>query len=170
MGPNKRVLHKYDDRKQRWLRTLVGLVMLFIVAVIAFRFVAGISIVKGDSMLPTLQDGEWTAYVRLVPEYERGDIVNVRMPSGEYYVKRIIAVGGDVVDVKDGKLCVNGQVLDEPYTKGETKIPDKGIKVPYTVEPGKVFVVGDNREVSVDSRTFGAVLIKEVQGKLLFIQ
>lgn len=170
MGQKKRVLHKYDDRKQRWLRTFVGLVILFIVALVVFRFVAGISVVKGNSMLPTLKDGELTAYVRIVPEYKRGDIVSVRMPSGEYYVKRILAVGGDVVDVKDGKVYVNGEELDEPYAQGLTEIPDEGIKVPYTVEAGKVFVAGDNREDSVDSRTFGAVLKKEVQGKLLFVQ
>lgn len=170
MKQNKRVLKKYDDRKQRWLRTCVGLAILFIVVLAAFHFVAGISFVKGESMEPTLQDGQLTAYVRIVPEYKRGDIVSVRMPSGEYYVKRIIAVGGDIVDVRDGRVYVNDKELDEPYVQGRTAIPEKGIRLPYTVEPGKVFVAGDNRENSVDSRTFGAVLKKEVQGKLLFIQ
>ena len=170
MRQKKRVLRKYDDRKQRWLRTFVGLAILFIAMLAVFRFVAGVSVVKGDSMLPTLKDGELTAYVRIVPEYRRGDIVSVRMPSGEYYVKRIIAVGGDTVDVRDGRLYVNGKELDEPYAQGETQLPENGIEVPYTVEAGKVFVVGDNREVSVDSRTFGAVLTKEVQGRLLFVQ
>ena len=168
MRQNKRVLKKYDDRKQRWLRTCVGLAILFIVMLVVFRFVAGISVVKGESMLPTLQDGQLTAYVRIVPEYRRGDIVSVRMPSGEYYVKRVIAVGGDTVEVRDGQFYVNGEALDEPYAMGQTTLPDDGITSPYTVEPGKIFVAGDNRENSVDSRTFGAVLRKEVQGKLVF--
>ena len=166
----KRLLHKYDGRKQHWLRTAVGLVILFIIALVVFRFVAGISFVKGDSMLPTLENGEMKAYIRIVPEYKRGDIVSVRMPSGEYYVKRIMAVGGDVVDIRDGKLYVNDEELDESYVQGITEVPENGITLPYTVEEGKVFVLGDNRENSVDSRTFGAVLIKEVQGKLLFVQ
>lgn len=170
MRQNKRVLKKYDDRKQRWLRTCVGLAILFVAMLAVFRFVAGISFVKGESMEPTLHDGELTAYVRIVPEYKRGDIVSVRMPSGEYYVKRVIAVGGDTVEVKDGQFYVNGEALDEPYVKGQTTLPENGITSPYTVEAGKVFVAGDNRENSVDSRTFGAVLKKEVQGKLLFIQ
>ena len=121
-------------------------------------------------MLPTLQNGELTAYFRLVSDYDRGDIVSVRMPSGEYYVKRVIAVAGDVVDIKDGKLFINGEELDETYVQGITEVPIDGIEVPYTVEEDKVFVLGDNRENSVDSRTFGAVLTKEVQGKLLFVQ
>ena len=170
MGNKKRILHKYDGKKQRWLRIFVGLVILFVAVLIIFRFVAGISFVNGDSMMPTLKNGEMTAYIRIVPEYERGDIVSVRMPSGEYYVKRVIAVGGDVVDIKDGKIYLNGEELDESYVQGTTEIPEGGITVPYTVEEGKVFVLGDNRENSVDSRTFGAVLIKEVQGKLLFVQ
>ena len=170
MRQRKRLLHKYDGKKQHWLRTCVGLVILFIVALIVFRFVAGISFVNGDSMLPTLKNGEMTAYIRIVPEYKKGDIVSVRMPSGEYYVKRVIAVEGDVVDIKDGKVFINGEELEESYVQGITEVPEKGISVPYTVEAGKVFVMGDNRENSVDSRTFGAVLIKEVQGKLLFVQ
>ncbi len=168
MRQNKRVLKKYDDRKQRWLRTCVGLAILFVVALAVFRFVAGVSFVKGESMEPTLQDGQLTAYIRIVPEYKRGDIVSVRMPSGEYYVKRVIAVGGDIVEVKNGQFYINGEALDEPYAQGQTKLPENGITSPYTVEAGKVFVAGDNRENSVDSRTFGAVLKKEVQGKLVF--
>ncbi len=170
MKQKKRLLHKYDGKKQRWLRLFVGLVILFVAALIVFRFVVGISFVNGDSMLPTLKNGELIAYTRIVPEYERGDIVSVRMPSGEYYVKRVIAVGGDEVNVEDGKILVNGEELDESYVQGTTEVPVDGITVPYTVEEGKVFVLGDNRENSVDSRTFGAVLIKEVQGKLLFVQ
>ena len=81
-----------------------------------------------------------------------------------------IAVAGDVVDIKDGKLFINGEELDEPYVQGITEVPIDGIEVPYTVEEDKVFVLGDNRENSVDSRTFGAVLTQEVQGKLLFVQ
>ena len=170
MRNKKRLLQKYDGKKQRWFRIFIGLIILFIAVVIIFRFVAGISFVKGDSMQPTLKNGELTAYIRIVPEYERGDIVSVRMPSGEYYVKRVIAVGGDVVDIKDGKLYINGEELDEPYVQGITEIPSGGITVPYTVDEGKVFVLGDNRENSVDSRTFGAVLTGEVQGRLLFVK
>ena len=170
MSNRNHLIRKYDERKLRWQRIFVALVILFVIALLIFRFVAGISIVNGDSMLPTLQNGELTAYFRLVSDYDRGDIVSVRMPSGEYYVKRVIAVAGDVVDIKDGKLFINGEELDEPYVQGITEVPIDGIEVPYTVEEDKVFVLGDNRENSVDSRTFGAVLTKEVQGKLLFVQ
>ena len=165
----KKKQRKYDGRKQRWLRTCVGLAIFFVLVVIVFRFVVGISFVKGDSMEPTLHNGQMVAYVRIVPEYRQGDIISVRMPSGEYYVKRVVAVAGDTVDIIDGVLYVNGKLVSEPFTQGATDLPESGITCPYQVGDGKVFVLGDNREGSVDSRTFGAVLIKEVQGKLFWM-
>ena len=90
----------------------------------------------------------------------------MRMPSGEYYVKRVIAVGGDTVDIRKGKLYVNDEEMDEPYVNGETERKVGGVEFPYTVEDGKVFVMGDNREESMDSRDFGAVIRKQIKGKV----
>jgi signal peptidase I len=161
-------MRKYDVRKGRWLRTGVALTIFFIVVVLIFRLLVGISFVKGASMSPTLEDNQLVAYVRIVPAYKRGDVISVRMPSGQYYVKRVIAVAGDTVDIQDGQLYVNGELVEEDYIQGQTTIPDGGITCPYEVEEGKLFVMGDNREDSVDSRTFGAVLVKEAQGRLIW--
>lgn len=93
-----------------------------------------------------------------------------RLPENlkrRYYVKRIIGMPGDTVDIKDGQVLVNGEVLDEPYYDGVTSIMDYAISYPVTVEEGTVFVMGDNRPNSKDSRSsdLGLVPIKAIEGK-----
>ncbi|MBO5060328.1 MAG: signal peptidase I [Clostridia bacterium] len=84
-----------------------------------------------------------------------------------YYVKRIIGMPGDTVDIKDGQVWVNGEVLNEPYYDGITGITDYSVSYPVTVEEGHVFVMGDNRPNSKDSRSsdLGLVPINAIEGK-----
>lgn len=164
----RRFLGKYDGKKEGWFRQFKELIIIFILIVLAFHFVIGASFVKGTSMNPTLQDKKLVFYLRIVPEYKRGDIISVRMPSGEYYVKRVVAVAGDEVDIHDGKFYLNGVEQDEPYTMGVTETQGTTVTYPYVVEVGRVFVMGDNRENSMDSRTFGTVIRSQIKGKLLF--
>lgn len=164
----KRFMGKYDSKKHDWFKLTVELVVVVVVAFLLFRFVIGFSTVRGVSMLPTFEDGDIAVYTRIVPEFERGDILSVRMPSGEYYVKRVIAVEGDTVDIENGKVLLNGEVLDEEYVKCVTEPdPEAEIMYPYKVERGKVFVMGDNRPESMDSRAFGAVVRDQIKGKIL---
>ncbi|MDF2945316.1 MAG: lepB [Herbinix sp.] len=81
-------------------------------------------------------------------------------------VKRVIGVAGDEVDIIDGYVYVNGEKLEEPYVKGETLLDD--FKLPVTVEEDKLFVLGDHRTVSVDSRDFGLIDLNQVEGKAVF--
>jgi len=118
-------------------------------------------------MYPTLEDGEVVMYVRVVNEYQPGDIVSLRVPSGDFYVKRVIAVGGDVVDLKDGTVYVNNEPLDEEWANGETMKETGVVIYPYYVREGNVFVLGDNRKVSMDSRAFGEVNIRQIKGKIV---
>lgn len=165
-----RILRKYDGKKQEWLRTGVQFAVLLVIVFILFRWVVGFSMVDGVSMSPTLEDRDIVFYTRIVPKLTPGDVVSVKMPSGEYYVKRVVAVAGDTVDLHDGSLFVNGQEVVTEQAVGKTYPEDGNVQYPYQVEDGKVFVLGDNREASVDSRTFGAVVMKQVKGKLLFIK
>lgn len=84
-----------------------------------------------------------------------------------FYVKRIIALPGQTVDIQNGKVLVDGEILDEPYIKVETTITDPTVKYPVTVEEGKVFVMGDNRVNSADSRSsqLGQVPFDALLGK-----
>lgn len=163
----KRILGRYDGRKRSWFRQFKEFLVILLAVVLLFQLVVGVFYVKGDSMYPTLHNGELALYVRIVPCYERGDIAAVRLPSGEKYVKRIVAVEGDVVDFADGRLLINGETQEEPYAYGFTAPVGTTIRYPYTVAPGHYFVLGDNRENSMDSRVFGAVLKSELKGKLI---
>ncbi|NLJ95603.1 MAG: signal peptidase I [Clostridiales bacterium] len=83
--------------------------------------------------------------------------------SRDRLVKRVIATPGDEIDIRDGKVYVNGEQLNEPYVKGIT--PEGIIKLPLIVEENQLFVMGDNREHSRDSRHFGCIDVSHVEGK-----
>jgi len=163
---NSRILEKYNGSKLGWLHDSIFFIIAVIVLFCIFRFCIGIAVVGGDSMSPTLMDGDVVLYSRMISEYKPGDVVSVRVPSGEYYVKRVIATGGDVVDLEDGMVTVNGTPVEE-WGYGETMKETGAVIYPYTVRPGNVFVLGDNRTVSLDSRTFGEVNRRQIRGKII---
>ena len=163
----RRFLEKYNGRKLEWLHDSLAFIVMAVCGIILFRFIIGFSIVGGDSMEPNLSDGEFVLYNRLVSEYKTGDTVSLRMASGEYYVKRVIAEGGEEVDIKDGMVYVNKKKLNEPWAEGETFEETGAVIYPYKVRNGNVFVLGDNRNVSVDSRAFGEVSKRQIKGRIL---
>lgn len=170
MGKRKRrVLGKYDGLKYGWLKGIKKFFLLLLLALLILHITVGLSVVKGDSMEPTLKNGELVLYTKLHNQYERGDVVSVRIPSGDYYVKRIIAMEGDEVDLRDGKVYVNGKLQEEPYALGKTQAGGEmqTQSYPLTLEKNQIFVMGDNRETSVDSRNFGPVGQRQIKGKLL---
>lgn len=158
---------RYDSRKWRGLRLVKVLAILAAALFILFQFVLGFSRVDGPSMLATLQDGDYVLYSRIFSQVNRGDIISLSLPSGEYYVKRVAAVAGDTVDIRDGKVYINGQPEDAPYALGNTLLESETLSYPYQVQPGHVFVLGDNRPESVDSRYFGEVSEKHITGVML---
>lgn len=162
----KRFLGKYDHKKQKWLHDAIEIFLIFFVVFVVFKVIIGVSFVKGTSMFPTLHNNEVVLYTRIGSHYQRGDIISVKMPSGDYYVKRVVAVGGDEVDIRDGKLYVNGEEVKEDYAAGKTEQKAGNVTYPYVVEDEKYFVMGDNREHSMDSRAFGAVVKSQIKGKL----
>ena len=164
---NRRFLEKYDRFKLGWLRDSLSFILMIAVVFVLFRFVIGLSIVGGDSMDPTLRDGNIVVYLRTVRNYKTGDIVSVRVPSGEFYIKRVSAVGGSTVDIHDGKLYVDGEENDDPHAHGSTEEETGAVIYPYYVREGNLFVLGDNREVSKDSRMFGEVNKRQIKGKII---
>ena len=163
---DKKIARRYNVHKLEWLRFVKLFLVLVVVFFLLFRFVIGFSIVSGDSMLNTLSDGEIVFYTRINPSVEAGDIVSVAYPSGKYFVKRVVAVAGDVVDIKDGTLYVNGVPEEGDYFLGATKPELGSFTYPYTVGEDCVFVLGDNREVSEDSRRYGAFNLRQIGGVL----
>jgi signal peptidase I len=133
--------------------------------------------VEGTSMLPYLHDGERIFVNKLIyyddygwaPKVYRGDIVVFWFPEdpSKSYIKRVIGLPGDTVEVHDGHVNVNGRDLDETYLDPHLNMSHAG-KPPTYVKPGYYFVMGDNRDNSSDSRIWGLVPKKYVYGKALF--
>lgn len=137
-----------------WVRALVSSVLA---VVLIFTFVVRLIGVDGHSMVPTLQNGDRLAVAVgvLAGKYRAGDIVVLRKQSflDEPIVKRVIAVEGQTVDIDfaTGSVEVDGKVLNEPYIN-ELTFRSDGTEFPLTVPEGSVFVMGDNRNHSNDSR------------------
>ena len=163
----KRFLSKYDGKKYGWFLMCRDFVLMLAGVSLLFSLLVGVSRVDGTSMDPTLRDGQVVFFTRVNLRYRRGDVVYARMPSGKNYVKRVIALENDVVDLRDGRLYVNGLPEDNLHARGTT-LPQTGIvEYPYTVGEDMVFLLGDNREGSVDSRSFGALPLSSIRGKLI---
>lgn len=145
-----------------------AVLVVFLIFALMFRAVG----VDGDSMNPTLHDEDWVAVAGAVTEFERGDIVIINQPWARNVpiIKRVIAVGGDTINIDFDKreVYVNGMKLDEPYILEPTWL-EYDIEFPLTVDEGKLFVMGDNRNDSIDSRSSQIGLIDEryVLGKAL---
>lgn len=163
----KQFSDRYDSRKWKGLRIAKVLAVIAVVLFLLFHVVLGFSRVDGVSMCNTLKDGDYVLYTRIFSSVQKGDIVSLSLPSGEYYVKRVVATAGDTVDIREGKLYINGAEETAPYVLGDTLSESETLSYPYHVEEGHVFVLGDNRPESVDSRYFGAVSEKHLTGLML---
>lgn len=139
-----------------------------VVLLVLFYFCWPVRIL-GSSMEPTYSDGDILCFSRITSmtgNYDRGDVVVF-----DYYaeghkqtvLKRIIAMGGDTIQILPEGVFLNGELLEEPYTMGTTT----GI-ADMTVPEGTVFVMGDHRDTSFDSRNMGVISMEDLKGKVIF--
>jgi signal peptidase I len=166
----KRTLHLVREV----LETIVPAVLI---ALLINLFLAQATRVYGQSMEPNLHTDqrlvvEKLSYNRQIRQLlglsgpKRGDVVVIRLESqgDELLIKRVIGLPGDVVEIHDGWVFVNGQPLNEPYVVGATS----GFYAPTTIPPLHIFVLGDNRSFSNDSRSFGTIPLADVVGRAWF--
>jgi signal peptidase I len=144
---------------------VVATVAVLGVLVAVRLFVAEPMRVPSVSMQPTLRPGDHVVLARTTTA-GRGDLVVFASPSsGELLVKRVVATGGDEVGIEDGELVVNGRQVSEPYV--DHRLLDGVYFGPVTVPAGSIFVLGDNRTASTDSREFGPVPAGAALGRVV---
>ncbi|MGM9526545.1 MAG: signal peptidase I [Peptococcaceae bacterium] len=160
---------RYQSRYGRVLRsTVFSLVVVAAVAVLVAVLFLPVLQIYGHSMTPTLEDGDIVVSIK-GSDFEPGDVIAFYY-NNKILVKRVIAGPGDWVDIdKDGNVTVNGQALEEPYLQ-EKALGDCNIELPYQVPDSRLFVMGDHRSVSVDSRNtaVGCVAQEQIVGRLVF--
>ena len=143
------------------LKDLVPYIVILIVVVLIRTFIVTPIIVDGDSMSPTLTDGEMMLLNKL-GSIEKNDIVVINNEEG-YIIKRVIALPGESIECRDGVIYIN----DEKYDDNFASKTDDFVK--QFLNDDEYFVMGDNRLVSMDSRIFGAVTKEEILGTTNFV-
>ena len=160
-------------RRGGLVRLLVSAGATVACTVVLFGLLFGIAIVYGNSMNPAFRHNDLVLYSRLGHRggYNAGDVIILRAQAEglRRYVKRVVAVPGDQVDiVYPGVLVLNGEPISEPYAVGDT-MRMEGIEYPLQLGAGEYFVMGDNRENSSDSRSFGAITVGHIDGRVLAV-
>ena len=167
-----------ENTKRTPAKTIVEFVSVIATSIVAimviFTFAFRIVGVSGPSMMNTLMNGDWLLVSAFITEPERGDIVIITQPNAynEPIVKRVIAVGGDTIDIDfdTATVSINGKEINEPYLGSPTTDDEGAWQYPLTLKEGQVFVMGDNRQHSSDSRSPDIGLIDEnyILGQVLF--
>ncbi|WP_368042860.1 signal peptidase I [uncultured Ruminococcus sp.] len=159
---------KYRREYRKLLRnTISSLIVVAAIAVLVSMLFLPVLRVTGTSMTPTLQNDELVV-CRKRGTFQSGDIIAFYF-NNKILLKRVIGVAGDIIDIDDsGTVYVNGEALEEPYLN-EKALGECDIELPYQVPDERVFVMGDHRSTSVDSRStaVGCVAEEAVVGKVI---
>ncbi|ARK31020.1 signal peptidase I [Halalkalibacter krulwichiae] len=160
-----------EGKKESW-EWLKAVVIALVLAFVIRQFLFAPVIVDGESMMPTLEHNDRMIVNKISYVFgnpERFDIIVFHAPAGKDYIKRVIGLPGDVIEYRDDVLYVNGEAIEEPFLD-ELKLAYSGDRLTrdfqaVTVPENELFVLGDNRGRSKDSRDIGTIHIDEVIGK-----
>jgi signal peptidase I len=157
-------------KRSHLAREIIETVLLTLLIFFVIRFVIQSYHVEGVSMVPSLQDNEYVLVnkaIYLLHPPERGDVIVFHNPTNTSvdFIKRVIGVPGDTVQVDANHISINGVQLDEPYISS----PATQVTNTWKISPGKYFVLGDNRPVSDDSRYWGCVPQSYIVGKAVAV-
>lgn len=166
---NELIRVRYGERYRKLLKnTIYALLVVAAVSVLVATLFLPVLEIYGNSMAPTLNSSDIVVSIKS-SDLEQGDICCLYY-NNHILVKRVIGVAGDEINMDEqGNVYVNGQLLDEPYLK-EKALGECDIEFPFTVPEQTVFVLGDNRSTSVDSRNslIGCISLDEIVGKIVF--
>jgi signal peptidase I len=168
LAPGPRQPNKLAELLSRW--AVVPLIASLVVVFFVFYVFFSSAVVVGDSMQPTLQSGDFLLVTRGAPTLRRGDVIVTMVNEGGTpieLVKRVIGLPGDTVEIRNDVAYVNG--LAEPG-RGQFTVAAYAVsRPPLVVAPGFVYVLGDNRAVSEDSRDLGAVPESGIKGRAVIV-
>jgi signal peptidase I len=170
LAPEEVIRERRDriGQKESVWHFVVKLVVVLAALYLVFHFVYGLDRVTGNDMYPRILDGDLLLFYRLPDKIEIGDIVVFHV-DGIRRSGRVVAQGGDVVDIGDGgKLLINGNIQEEEVFY-PTEARGTDLQYPYKVPQHSVFILCDYRTEATDSRTFGAVSDSNLEGKLISI-
>jgi len=145
-------------------REIVETLLLTVVIFVLVNTITGRYRIDGSSMEPNLHDGEYVIVNRVIyrlQQPQRGDVIVFQREGTREFIKRVIGLPGDTVAVQGGHVLVNGVALDEPYIAQ----PNAYAMEPRRIGPNEYFVLGDNRNNSSDSHSWGTVPLKTIDGK-----
>ena len=146
----------------------IKVAVIILVFGLTFTFAYGIHRSPDADMEPAIRAGDFVLFYRFDKEYDIEDLVLVDC-NYDMGVRRVVAQEGDVVDISEDGLLINGSLQQEPHIYQETHRYERGISFPVTVGPGQVFVLGDARQNATDSRVFGLVNIKDTYGTVISV-
>ncbi|NLW70048.1 MAG: signal peptidase I [Eubacteriaceae bacterium] len=155
-------------KKNEFLEWVKSLAIAVFVALMVRAFLFEFVVVKQTSMYPTLEPEQKLGLFKcayLFSEPKHDDVVVIKIDNEKDYVKRVIAVAGQTVEIKDSRVYINSVELEEPYLVEGLVYSDYG---PCSVPEGYIFVMGDNRPSSIDSRVLGLISTSRLKGKVIF--
>lgn len=160
-----------SKRSSGWIEWGKIILIAILLALILKNFIFATSIVEGESMTPTLEDGEriiFNKFIYLIDEPSRGDVVIIQRPL-KNYVKRIVALPGETIQMKDYILYIDDEVYDQTFLTEEAQKHTANFG-PIEIPTNSYFVMGDNRAISKDSRNgLGFIHSKDIIGRSEFI-
>jgi len=160
---------------KEWIQS-IGIAILTTLFITTFIFNS--AEVSGHSMSPTLEEGDRLIIKKYevllnTEDYKRGDLIVFESPlenDDKYFIKRVIGLPGDKINITEGKLYINDLEIEEPYISKDTFTESLTFGDNYVVSENELFVLGDNRlpGKSNDSRSFGSVSLEKIEGKIVF--
>lgn len=170
----KSPLEIIGDKKKRLVeKSIVSDMLKKLIFTVIFifcilNFVFGVKIMNNSDMFPRVSASDLLIYYRLDRTYRQNDLVVLKKDDKEY-VLRVVALGGDEVDINKTGLIINNSTQYNPNIFYQTGIYEEGLKFPIKLKEDEVFLLGDMRDSAVDSRYFGPVKITQIKGKVFIL-